>query len=143
MNRFVTDLVYRKNWSFGHLLTGYDFFYGRPFTCNLRSRLGRDTSKTNGGQRTKRQPGSNSCPIFNALTPPQSDSLFQWLSPEGCGLFSMQLHIGVATHLGRTVSMIQHLLATAIVNAILSQNGYEVGQFTIFFCFYCRSQKYS
>ncbi|XP_037036293.1 biotin--protein ligase [Bradysia coprophila] len=49
----------------------------------------------------------------------------QWLSPEGCGLFSMQLHIGLETHLGRTVSMIQHLLATAIVNAILSQDGYE------------------
>lgn len=51
---------------------------------------------------------------------------FQWLSPEGCALFSMQLHIDLDSQLGRTVSMIQHLLATAIVNSILSQDGYEV-----------------
>lgn len=41
----------------------------------------------------------------------------------------MQLHIDLDSQLGRTVSMIQHLLATAIVNAILSQDGYEVSLF--------------
>lgn len=50
----------------------------------------------------------------------------QWLSPEGCIMFSLQLHIPLASRLGQRLSLIQHLIGTAMANAIVTQKGYEV-----------------
>ncbi|KAJ8682026.1 hypothetical protein QAD02_017818 [Eretmocerus hayati] len=43
-----------------------------------------------------------------------------WLSPEGCAMFSLQLHIPIKSVLGERISLIQHLMAVAIVHAIKS-----------------------
>uniref|UniRef100_A0A336MRZ2 CSON000373 protein n=1 Tax=Culicoides sonorensis TaxID=179676 RepID=A0A336MRZ2_CULSO len=48
-----------------------------------------------------------------------------WLSPEGCLMFSLQLHVPVDSVLGQHVSLIQHLVATAVVKSILDLPGYE------------------
>ncbi|XP_015514595.1 biotin--protein ligase isoform X1 [Neodiprion lecontei] len=48
-----------------------------------------------------------------------------WLSPKGCGMFTLQLHIALNSVLGGRLSLIQHLVAAAIVSAIKSIPGYE------------------
>ncbi|CAO1422133.1 unnamed protein product [Diamesa hyperborea] len=48
-----------------------------------------------------------------------------WLSPAGCLMFSLQLHIPLKSALGERVSLIQHLIATAVVTSILKQTGYQ------------------
>ncbi|CAK9823781.1 Biotin--protein ligase [Anthophora retusa] len=48
-----------------------------------------------------------------------------WLSPEGCAMFTLQLHIPTDTVLGNRISILQHLVAVAIVTAIRSLPGYE------------------
>lgn len=50
----------------------------------------------------------------------------QWLSPDGCLMFSLQLHVPLASPLGERLSLLQHLVAVAVVNAVLSMSGYEV-----------------
>lgn len=50
-----------------------------------------------------------------------------WLSPEGCLMFSLQLHISLQSVLGRNISLLQHLMACAVVKGILDFPGYEVG----------------
>lgn len=51
----------------------------------------------------------------------------QWLSPDGCLMFSLQLHVPLASPLGGRLSLLQHLVAVAVVNAVLKMNGgYEV-----------------
>ena len=52
--------------------------------------------------------------------------LFKWLSPEGCCMFSLQLHIPLASPLGQRIPLVQHLIAISIVNSILKMDGYEV-----------------
>uniref|UniRef100_A0A1L8E040 Putative biotin holocarboxylase synthetase/biotin-protein ligase n=1 Tax=Nyssomyia neivai TaxID=330878 RepID=A0A1L8E040_9DIPT len=50
----------------------------------------------------------------------------QWLSPEGCLMFTVQLNIPLGSRLGQRISLMQHLVATAIVSAINSMGqGYE------------------
>ncbi|KAF4520098.1 hypothetical protein B566_EDAN010327 [Ephemera danica] len=49
----------------------------------------------------------------------------EWLSPEGCGMFTLQLHLPLNSNLGRRVSLIQHITALAIVIAIREAKGYE------------------
>nr|XP_019533306.2 biotin--protein ligase isoform X1 [Aedes albopictus] len=49
----------------------------------------------------------------------------QWLSPEGCAMFSLQLHVPLASALGQRLPVIQHLVAVAVVKAIRSISGYE------------------
>ncbi|XP_052868831.1 biotin--protein ligase [Anopheles cruzii] len=49
----------------------------------------------------------------------------QWLSPPGCAMFSLQLHIPMSSPLGQRLSMVQHLVAVSIVSAILAIPGYE------------------
>ncbi|KFB52443.1 AGAP001481-PA-like protein [Anopheles sinensis] len=49
----------------------------------------------------------------------------QWLSPPGCAMFSLQLHIPMSSPLGQRLSMVQHLVAVSIVTALLSLPGYE------------------
>lgn len=41
-------------------------------------------------------------------------------------MFSLQLHIPLASPLGQRVSLVQHLVALAVVKSILKQPGYEV-----------------
>lgn len=41
-------------------------------------------------------------------------------------MFSLQMHIPLASPLGQRLSLLQHMMATAIVNAVLSIKGYEV-----------------
>lgn len=43
-----------------------------------------------------------------------------WLSPEGAALFGFQLHIPIQSTIGRRLSLIQHLTALAIIQAIPS-----------------------
>ncbi|XP_055595031.1 biotin--protein ligase [Uranotaenia lowii] len=46
-----------------------------------------------------------------------------WLSPEGCAMFSIQLHVPLNSPLGQRLPMIQHLVAVAIVSAIHKATG--------------------
>ncbi|XP_048504757.1 biotin--protein ligase isoform X2 [Athalia rosae] len=48
-----------------------------------------------------------------------------WLSPKGCAMFTLQLHIPLDSSLGQHLPLLQHLVATAIVSAIKSIPGYE------------------
>lgn len=45
-----------------------------------------------------------------------------WLSPPGCAMFSMQLHIDLKSELGRHLPLIQHVVAISIVLAVKSFN---------------------
>lgn len=49
-----------------------------------------------------------------------------WISPDGCAMFSLQLHIPLMSPLGKRLSLLQHIIALSIVSAIRSQPGYEV-----------------
>lgn len=52
--------------------------------------------------------------------------LFKWLSPEGCALFSFQLHIPLKSSLGQRLPILQHLVSVAIVNSITKHDEYKV-----------------
>ncbi|XP_053661249.1 biotin--protein ligase [Anopheles marshallii] len=49
----------------------------------------------------------------------------QWLSPPGCAMFSLQLHIPMNSMLGQRLPIVQHLVAVSVVSAVLSLPGYE------------------
>lgn len=49
-----------------------------------------------------------------------------WLSPEGCAMFTLQLHIPLTSVLGKRISLIQHVAAVSLVSAVKSIPGYEV-----------------
>ncbi|XP_037948879.1 biotin--protein ligase isoform X2 [Teleopsis dalmanni] len=49
----------------------------------------------------------------------------QWLSPIGCAMFSLQLHISLNSNLGSRLPLIQHIIGVAIVNALKTQNLYK------------------
>lgn len=49
----------------------------------------------------------------------------QWLSPLGCAMFSLQLHIPLNSPLGRRLPLIQHIIGVAIVSAIKRLEKYE------------------
>uniref|UniRef100_A0A8D8C2V0 Biotin--protein ligase n=1 Tax=Culex pipiens TaxID=7175 RepID=A0A8D8C2V0_CULPI len=48
----------------------------------------------------------------------------QWLSPDGCAMFSLQLHVPMDSPLGQRLPMVQHLIALGIVLGIRNQPGY-------------------
>lgn len=48
-----------------------------------------------------------------------------WLSPLGCAMFTLQIHVPTDTILGKCISLLQHLVSVAIVSAIKSLPGYE------------------
>lgn len=50
----------------------------------------------------------------------------KWLSPNGCAMFTLQVHISIMSNLGRYVSLLQHIAAVALVSAVRSIKGYEV-----------------
>lgn len=52
--------------------------------------------------------------------------LFQWLSPEGCCMFSLQIHVPLDSPLGSRIPLVQHLLAIAVVKAIKGVDGLQV-----------------
>ncbi|CAL4122816.1 unnamed protein product, partial [Meganyctiphanes norvegica] len=47
-----------------------------------------------------------------------------WLSPMGCLMFTVQLHISLTSILGQHISIMQHLASLAIVMAVREQPGY-------------------
>ncbi|XP_011314628.1 biotin--protein ligase [Fopius arisanus] len=48
-----------------------------------------------------------------------------WLSPIGCAMFTMQIHVPLNSYIGRHLSIIQHLVAVALVSAVKSIPGYQ------------------
>ncbi|XP_049844585.1 biotin--protein ligase isoform X6 [Schistocerca gregaria] len=48
-----------------------------------------------------------------------------WISPEGCAVFSVHLHISRSSYLGQHLLLVQHLAGLAIVSSICSLPGYE------------------
>lgn len=51
----------------------------------------------------------------------------QWLSPDGCLMFSVQLHVPLSSHMGQRLSLLQHLVAVAVVGGVHSlDDGYKV-----------------
>jgi len=55
-----------------------------------------------------------------------------WLSPMGCAMFTLQVHISKNSFLGGRIPLLQHIAAVAVISAIRSIAGYEV-LFYIFF----------
>jgi len=50
----------------------------------------------------------------------------KWLGPNGCAMFTLQVHISILSNLGRYISLLQHIAAIALVSAVRSIEGYEV-----------------
>ncbi|XP_076242598.1 holocarboxylase synthetase-like protein isoform X2 [Calliopsis andreniformis] len=48
-----------------------------------------------------------------------------WLSPQGCAMFTLQIHVLMNTILGKHISLLQHVISVAIVSALKSLPGYE------------------
>ncbi|KAK9746642.1 Biotin protein ligase C terminal domain [Popillia japonica] len=48
-----------------------------------------------------------------------------WLSPVGCAMFSLQLHVPIQSTLGRSLSLIQHIVMVSIVSAIRNLPGHQ------------------
>ncbi|KAK2583668.1 hypothetical protein KPH14_009599 [Odynerus spinipes] len=48
-----------------------------------------------------------------------------WLSPKGCAMFTLQLHIPKNSNIGTHVSILQHLVIVGIVSAVTSVPEYE------------------
>ncbi|OXU28555.1 hypothetical protein TSAR_010405 [Trichomalopsis sarcophagae] len=48
-----------------------------------------------------------------------------WLSPEGCAMFSLQIHIPFNSILGERISLIQHITSVAVVSAVRSIPDYQ------------------
>ncbi|XP_016982089.2 biotin--protein ligase isoform X2 [Drosophila rhopaloa] len=50
----------------------------------------------------------------------------QWLSPLGCAMFSLQLHLAMDSALGSRLPLLQHLIGAAIVNSLRGHEQYGV-----------------
>ncbi|TMW51845.1 hypothetical protein DOY81_003090 [Sarcophaga bullata] len=50
----------------------------------------------------------------------------QWISPLGCAMFSIQLHIAIDTPLGQRLPLIQHIVGAAMVNSLKNHPLYKV-----------------
>ncbi|XP_067648145.1 uncharacterized protein Hcs isoform X2 [Eurosta solidaginis] len=48
-----------------------------------------------------------------------------WLSPLGCAMFSIQLHISLDTPLGGRLPLLQHLIGAAVVNTLKGNETYK------------------
>lgn len=60
-----------------------------------------------------------------------------WLSPDGCAMYSLQLHIPLDSILGRHISLLQHLSALATVSAVCSLPDLQVNTFLRCFIIIC------
>jgi biotin-(acetyl-CoA carboxylase) ligase len=49
-----------------------------------------------------------------------------WLSPEGCMMFSTSLHFPPTSSINSCVSILQHVMGTAVVHAVRTMDGYQV-----------------
>ncbi|KAL7018719.1 hypothetical protein ACKWTF_010880 [Chironomus riparius] len=63
--------------------------------------------------------------VSRVLTQATGRSKNTWLSPEGCLMFTIQLHIPLKSPLGQRIPLVQHLIATAVVMGIKNIPGYE------------------
>lgn len=54
----------------------------------------------------------------------------KWLGPKGCVMFTLQVHISITSGIGRYISILQHVVAVALVSAVRSIKGYEVFFYT-------------
>ncbi|KPU79433.1 uncharacterized protein Dana_GF17255, isoform B [Drosophila ananassae] len=50
----------------------------------------------------------------------------QWLSPLGCAMFSLQLHLAMDSPLGSRLPLLQHIIGAAIVNSLRSHPQYGI-----------------
>ncbi|EDW81058.1 uncharacterized protein Dwil_GK11222 [Drosophila willistoni] len=50
----------------------------------------------------------------------------QWISPLGCAMFSLQLHLSMDSSLGSRLPLLQHIIGAAIVNSLRSHKLYRV-----------------
>ncbi|XP_073839153.1 holocarboxylase synthetase-like protein isoform X2 [Musca autumnalis] len=50
----------------------------------------------------------------------------QWLSPLGCAMFSIQLHISLNSALGKRLPLVQHIVGAAMANVLKSHEQYKV-----------------
>ncbi|KAH8291814.1 hypothetical protein KR054_000989 [Drosophila jambulina] len=50
----------------------------------------------------------------------------QWLSPLGCAMFSLQLHLAMDSPLGSRLPLLQHIIGAAIVNSLRGHDQYGV-----------------
>lgn len=48
-----------------------------------------------------------------------------WLSPPGCAMYSMQIHVAASTALFSRLALVQHIISIAAVSAVRSIPGYE------------------
>ncbi|XP_078088885.1 biotin--protein ligase isoform X2 [Mustelus asterias] len=48
-----------------------------------------------------------------------------WLSPVGCATFTLHIRISIHSQLGQNISFVQHLVALAAVESVVSMPGYE------------------
>lgn len=48
-----------------------------------------------------------------------------WVSPRGCAMFGLQIHIPLESYLGQHVTLLQHLVGLAVVTAVVSIPGYQ------------------
>jgi len=59
------------------------------------------------------------------------------LSPSGCAMFSVQLHIPFDSKLGQRLALLQHVVALSVVSAICSlPGGYDVNIGIVLFVLY-------
>ncbi|XP_067208574.1 biotin--protein ligase isoform X2 [Linepithema humile] len=48
-----------------------------------------------------------------------------WLSPKGCAMFTVQVHIPKDSFLGKRITILQHVVTVAVISAIKSRPEYE------------------
>eukprot|EP00794_Sanderia_malayensis_P000015 gene15-605_t len=49
----------------------------------------------------------------------------KWLSPDGCMMFSLAMHVNISSAIGKRLPFLQHIVAVAVVKAIREIYGYE------------------
>lgn len=52
----------------------------------------------------------------------------KWLSADGCLMFTLQLKISLNSVLGQRIPLVQHIMAVAVTNSILKEDGYQVSK---------------
>jgi len=65
--------------------------------------------------------------VPDTQTAGQGRSANAWISPRGCAMFSLQLHLGAESNLGKRPTLIQHLVGLAVCRALrLFQPDFDV-----------------
>lgn len=50
----------------------------------------------------------------------------QWLTPDGCAIFTLQLNIPLSSPLGQRIPLLQHLVSIATAKAVTNLPNYQV-----------------